>query len=417
MRTVAGIPVRVKDLRVVNASSSSIRFAWSPLMGSDKGGGGDMQVEYIVEVVSTEREGSGFAMSFPDMDPFRVENAALELRALPANMLFQVRVSAANSAALVGPASAIVSGRTLPTLAQAVAAPDFEYSEGKLTLSWQSLADQQAAGGMPIDSFRIYQRRRDETAFSAILEVPGNGVFNSMIKANISSTSAGYSYEYRVSVVTGAGEGPLSPASPPVVSPLLPPMPSPTVVLTYPADGLSATAFVSWPPAAAGFAARGFVVSLQDRFVGPDTPFDPGIQVLHRNLTFANLTLGKLYAVRVQALSSQPGIRSEVSDAVVFETRDISVPTSVRLSVYADTTLYVQVVFVWVSPFFWALSLYAGLFLHVQVSFCLPTAVRYEPVPEPHAPVSHEEHSLAGCLQWVAPLNYEQVSVHVNVHF
>ena len=119
----------------------------------------------------------------------------------------------------------------------------------------------------------------------------------------------------------------------------------------------------------------------------------------------------------MQALSSQPGIRSEVSDAVVFETRDISVPTSVRLSVYADTTLYVQVVFVWVSPFFWALSLYAGLFLHVQVSFCLPTAVRYEPVPEPHAPVSHEEHSLAGCLQWVAPLNYEQVSVHVNVHF
>ena len=218
VRTVAGIPERVKDLRVVNASSSSIMFAWSPLMGSDKGGGGDMQVEYIVEVVSTEREGSGFAMSFPDMDPFRVENAAVVLRALPANMLFQVRVSAANSAALVGPASAIVSGRTLPTLAQAVAAPDFEYSEGRLTLSWQSLADQQAAGGMPIDSFRIYQRRQDETAFSAILEVPGNGVFNSMIKANISSTSAGYSYEYRVSVVTGAGEDPLSPASPPVLT-------------------------------------------------------------------------------------------------------------------------------------------------------------------------------------------------------
>jgi len=231
-----------------------------------------------------------------------------------------------------------------------------------------SLSPSRTHTGMPVTSYRIYQRRQDEPIFSAIKDVSvdiggtggggGGGTFAPLmpsksrmeLSATIGSTTAGYSYQYKISAITKAGEGPLSEVSARAVSPLLPSMPTPTVVFTYP-EGFQengATAFVSWPVAPASFAALGYSVQLQDRFIGPDAPFDRGVNVNRLNHSFVNLTLGKLFAFRVQALSDVNDIRSNTSDVVVVETRDLRAPTSVKSSLYGDRVPQLQIV--WSAP-------------------------------------------------------------------
>ena len=216
-------------------------------------------------------------------------------------------------------------------------------------------------------SYRVYQRRQDEATFSAIQDLSvgagsdgGDGGADAslssmagnqlmVVSATIGSTTAGYRYQYKVSAITGAGEGQLSEVSSEAVSPLLPSMATPAIEFSYPDGAPGATAFVSWPAAPASFAALGYSVQLQDRFIGPDAPFDRGVQVDGLSHTFVNLTLGKLFAFRVQALSDVNDIRSNTSDAVVVETRDFKAPTSVAASLYgsaANPKLQIQ----WIAP-------------------------------------------------------------------
>jgi len=347
VQTPPAFPAAVSGLRVLNSSTSTLTIAWQPLSGAQKGGGADMQIEYVVEVVASSSftdTVADFAAQFPDPDPIRIKGvdaSSLTLLGLPKYTTFEVRISAANAAGLVSPPSSIVSGNTLATAPRRLSAPDVSYVAGQLVLSWEALLERQAAGGKMVSVYRIFQRRQDENSFSAIEDVPQTpeAMRRARISANISGTSPGYSYYFKVAAVSHDSQGELSEASVRAVSPLLPTMATPTVQLTYPAQLGSATALLTWPAASASFASRGYAVMMQDLSIGPDAPLDAGWQVKGLNHTIVNLTLGKLFAFRVQALSDVDSIRSHISDAAVVETRDLEAPTSVRLSVYGPGLL------------------------------------------------------------------------------
>ena len=344
VQTPPASPEVVRGLRVVNTSESTLSISWQPLTGAQKGGNVDVQIEYIVEVVATS---SGtdltllqdFAAQFPDRDPIRIKGAhvaSFTMLGLPKFTTFEIRISAANSAGKVSPASSIVSGSTLATAPRELSAPDVSYAGGSIVLSWDALLDRQSAGGKMVSFYRIFQRRQDEAVFSAIHdEATASGAGNrARVAVNISGTAAGYAYYFKVAAVSGESQGPLSPPSQRVVSPIMPTMLAPTVEISYPTHGMSATASLSWPPADASFATQGYAVAMQDLSIGPDAPFDAGRHVMGLEHTILNLTLGKLFAFRLEALSDVNGFRSRVSDAVTVETRDLQAPTSVRLEVY-----------------------------------------------------------------------------------
>lgn len=346
VETPPASPEAVRGLRVVNTSASTLSLSWQPLTYAQKGGA-DMQIEYIVEVVAKGATDSDsdllqdYAAQFPDPDPIRIKGAhadSLTMLGLPKFTTFEIRISAANSAGKVSAPSSIVSGSTLATAPRQMSAPGVRYAAGNLVLSWDALLDRQAAGGKMVSLYRIYQRRQDEAAFSASLDVPAapeaSDRLDSRISVNVSGTVAGYSYYFKVAAVAGESEGPLSQPSQRAVSPNQPLMQAPTVQMSYPAPVRSATAHLAWPAAGASFATRGYSVMMQDLSIGPEAPFDAGRLVPGLHHTITNLTLGKLFAFRLEALSDVNDLRSQVSDTVVVETRDLQAPTSVGLAVY-----------------------------------------------------------------------------------
>jgi hypothetical protein len=78
------------------------------------------------------------------------------LLALPKYTVFEIRISAANSAGRVSAVSSIISASTLANPPNPLPPPAISHMGGALVLSWHALLDLQEAGGMRNKHYCLY---------------------------------------------------------------------------------------------------------------------------------------------------------------------------------------------------------------------------------------------------------------------
>ncbi len=314
IRSLPGQPRSIDGLLSRTVTDTSIQLIWKSLTLRDEIG--SSSVSYIIEV----REGS--AASFPDPNPFQVNNSTnLTISGLLRNTVYRVRATAVNDRALSSVASPVILVTTNGSRPQQPVEPSAQVIRSGIPgvlVTWKPLETNIATGGFEILRYLVHKKRQDEQAFDAGLDV---GTSTSYFFS--SNLSTNYMYEFAVSAWNALGSSPLSRASNNVLPPILPLLARPTATVSQDSRGSLIT--LTWVPPAPASNIMAYKVYV--RQVAPASVFDSGNVVYSPTAQFAFLPDNSQFEFKVSALTGLGW--SDTSAVTTAETKDDTVPTSV----------------------------------------------------------------------------------------